>query len=150
MVNVKTAAGVDKSYRDRAGQFLPGVRRGPAHGVPAKYRIWRETLAATITADDLAAVLRTMLDAAKSGDIVACREILDRCLGRPLQAHLIATDDGDDATRDPVSMIRELRAALGVHDEQPGQPGQPASVTDAVDVVDVDDVDDQADVPVVP
>ena len=155
--------------RDSKGKILAGSTLNPAglSTLAPHHRMWRREWADAISAPVFREVLAAMIKAATSGDMIAAMHIIDRCLGRAVQGHLIVTDDATDATRDPVSMIRELRAALGVHDEQPGQPGQPASVTAggaeivdavevdaggprAVDAVDAVDADADADVLVIP
>ena len=50
---------------------------------------WRATLASSVTEADIADVVRALVKAAKAGESWAVRELLDRTLGRPLEADLI-------------------------------------------------------------
>jgi hypothetical protein len=40
----------------------------------------------TVTAEDIEAVVRTLIEKAKKGDVVAARELLDRTIGKPASA----------------------------------------------------------------
>lgn len=75
-----TAANGD---HDVAGRFLPGNKA--AKGNPHAKRIarLRAKLLATIRPADLAAVVKSMLDKARDGDVAAARLLLEYTLGRP-------------------------------------------------------------------
>jgi hypothetical protein len=49
----------------------------------------RDTLLATVTDQDVQEVTAALLTSAKSGDIPAIRELLDRLIGRPTQTDLL-------------------------------------------------------------
>ncbi len=68
---------------DAAGRFLPGNKA--ATGNPHAKRIarLRSKLLATIRPADLAAVVKSMLDKARDGDVAAARLLLEYSLGRP-------------------------------------------------------------------
>lgn len=68
---------------DAAGRFLPGNKA--ATGNPHAKRIarLRTKLLATIRPADLAAVVKSMLDKARDGDVAAARLLLEYSLGRP-------------------------------------------------------------------
>ena len=68
---------------DAAGRFLPGNKA--ATGNPHAKRIarLRSKLLATIRPADLAAVVESMLDKARDGDVAAARLLLEYTLGRP-------------------------------------------------------------------
>ncbi len=74
--------------RDGHGRFLPGNRAAVGRGNPHADRVhaWRNALAATVTGDDLRAVIAKLVERAKAGERWAVCELLDRCLGKPDQA----------------------------------------------------------------
>lgn len=49
----------------------------------------RRALLRTVTPDDIAAIVRALVARAKDGDTLAAREILNRTLGRPLEADIL-------------------------------------------------------------
>jgi hypothetical protein len=75
--------------RGRAGRFAPGNAGGPGNPHAAQVARWRATLAANVTENDMAEVVRALVKAAKAGGGWAVRELLDRTLGRPVEADLI-------------------------------------------------------------
>ncbi len=84
-----------RAVRDDRGRFRPGNRAAVGRGNPHADRVhaWRAALAATVTEDDLRAVIGKLVEAAKAGKPWAIRELLDRCLGKPTQAiEAVATD----------------------------------------------------------
>lgn len=42
-----------------------------------------------VTEKDMAAILGTLVELAKGGNVPAAKEVLDRCLGRTLEADLL-------------------------------------------------------------
>ena len=81
--------------RDASGRFAPGNPGGPgaiAHERTKRARELRQALYAAVTSEDLAAIARALIDKAKSGDVAAARELLDRIIGRAIPAK---TTDGD-------------------------------------------------------
>jgi hypothetical protein len=84
--------------RDASGRFAPGNPGGPgaiAHERTKRARALRQALHDAVTAEDLAAVARALVDRAKAGDVAAARELLDRIIGRPLPAEPPPDDDGE-------------------------------------------------------
>lgn len=80
-----TAANGD---HDAAGRFLPGNKA--ATGNPHAKRIarLRSKLLATIRPADLAAIVKSMLDRARDGDVAAARLLFEYTLGRPERSHV--------------------------------------------------------------
>ncbi len=78
--------------RDGHGRFLPGNRAAVGRGNPHADRVhaWRSALAATVTEDDLRAVIAELVERAKAGERWAVCELLDRCLGKPVQPTVTA------------------------------------------------------------
>jgi hypothetical protein len=52
-----------------------------------------------VTEDDLRAIIKTLIREAKGGDMMAIREVLDRCIGKPLPV------DRDAALQDEKKII---------------------------------------------
>lgn len=82
--------------RDVAGRFTLGNPGGPgaaAHRRTVRARELQAALVEAVTSQDIADVIRALVAQAKSGDVSAARELLDRCLGRPAQ--LVAVEPAD-------------------------------------------------------
>jgi len=71
--------------RDAMGQFAPGNKFGKGNPMLKKVAAWRRALRSAVTGKDIKEVVAALLAEAKSGDVPAARELLDRCLGRPAQ-----------------------------------------------------------------
>ncbi len=68
--------------RDAAGRFVRGNAGGPGNPHGGTVARLRSVLLDEVTDDDLRAVVRALVEAAKAGNIPAAREVLDRTLGR--------------------------------------------------------------------
>jgi hypothetical protein len=66
----------------RTGRFLPGNRAGRGNPQARRVAALRATLLREVTAGDLRAAVRALIDKATGGDVAAIRELLDRCIGR--------------------------------------------------------------------
>lgn len=90
--------------RGADGKFLPGNRlgRGNPHG--RRVNELRNAMLAAVSHDDVEAIIGKLIEAAKAGDTVAAREVLDRIIGKPAQsdvlARLEALEDALDARND--------------------------------------------------
>ncbi len=71
--------------RDGHGRFAQGNPGGPGNPHAAAVGRWRTALAHTVTEDDLRAVIAKLVERAKAGERWAVCELLDRCLGKPVQ-----------------------------------------------------------------
>ena len=49
----------------------------------------RRALLEAVTPEDMKAIIVRLVQEAKDGNIAAAREIIDRCLGRPIEADLL-------------------------------------------------------------
>jgi len=67
--------------RDRRGRFGRGNRYGRGNPLAAKVQKLRVALVRAVTPDDLQAVARALLTAAKAGDTGAAKLLFDRTLG---------------------------------------------------------------------
>jgi hypothetical protein len=71
------------------GRFGAGNRfatGNPRHRQTAELRA---ALFAAVSSKDIEAVVATLVEKARSGDVVAIRELLDRVLGKPSQTDLL-------------------------------------------------------------
>ncbi len=79
--------------RDGRGRFAQGNAGGPGNPHAGKVAQWRTVLVDTVSREDIEAVIRALVEAAKAGERWAVCELLDRCLGKPTQAvEAVATD----------------------------------------------------------
>ncbi len=69
------------------GRFLPGNQAAVGRGNPHADRVhaWRSAMVATVTEDDLRAVIAKLVERALAGEPWAIKEVLDRCLGKSVQ-----------------------------------------------------------------
>lgn len=76
--------------RDGRGRFSKGNAGGP--GNPFAHRVgqWRAMIVTNVSEKDMADIIRALVAAAKAGESWAIREILDRTIGKPVEADLIA------------------------------------------------------------
>lgn len=90
--------------RDGQGRFLPGNPGGPGNPLAGRVHQYRTALAEAVTEDDIRAVIGKLVAAARAGERWAIRELLDRCLGKPMQtAALLALDGRAEDHEDSVS-----------------------------------------------
>jgi len=75
--------------RDNAGRFAPGNSGGPGNPYAKRVAALRGAMLDAVTEDDMRAVLGKLVELAKAGNVPAAREVLDRCLGRTLEADVI-------------------------------------------------------------
>ena len=78
--------------RLRAGwarRFACGNIGGPGNPHAKQVGALRAALLAAVSTDDLTAIVGKLVELAKGGDVRAIREVLDRTLGRPVEADLL-------------------------------------------------------------
>ncbi len=79
-----------RSDRDpQTGRFLPGNPGGPGNPHAARVAALRGALLEAVTPADLAAIARSLVQAARSGDVAAAKLVFERVLGRPLEADIL-------------------------------------------------------------
>jgi len=71
--------------RDQSGHFTLGNRGGPGNPYARRVAQLRSTLLATVTDDDIKAIVAKLIEQAKTGELAAAKLLLDRCLGRELE-----------------------------------------------------------------
>jgi hypothetical protein len=75
--------------RSPGGRFAKGNAGGPGNPFAAKVARLRKTMLASVTPADMREVVAALLAKAKSGDVAAVRELLERTLGKPQEADLM-------------------------------------------------------------
>lgn len=68
--------------RGPGGRFTAGNRHGRGNPHARQHALLREALLAAVTADDVKAIVRSLVEQAKVGNVPAARELLDRVVGR--------------------------------------------------------------------
>ncbi len=69
--------------RDPAtGRFCPGWQGGPGNPHAQQVARLRSALLGAVTPEDLKKIVDKLVKMAKTGNVVAATEVLDRCLGR--------------------------------------------------------------------
>lgn len=75
--------------RDGLGRFATGNPGGPGNPHAKRVGELRSALMAAVRPGDVTAIVGKLVELAKAGDVRAIREVLDRTLGRPVEADLI-------------------------------------------------------------
>jgi hypothetical protein len=86
--------------RDEGGRFAEGNEGGPGNPYVRQVAALRAQLLEAVTPEDLREVVEAIVAAAKGGNLGACKILLDRLLGPPVPADLIAR-------------LEELEAVIG-------------------------------------
>ena len=91
MTSQPTTNGVNGNGGGRGanGRFLVGNPGGPGSPYVKKVAALRSALFAAVSARDLRAIIKKMVEEAKAGDVAAARLLLDRLLGPCLEMDLI-------------------------------------------------------------
>src|SRR5262245_26304736 len=76
--------------RGIGGRFSRGNSGGPGNPYAKRVAELRSALLDTVTPDDMKEVISALLRQAKSGDVAAIKELMQRLLGPPVEADLIA------------------------------------------------------------
>jgi len=92
--------------RDEKGHFLKGNPGGPGNPNAKAVAAWRQTLLDAATPERMRAVMDRLFQAAEAGEAWAVREVLDRCLGRPVQAIVTEDEAGERQAFTPIEVIR--------------------------------------------
>lgn len=73
----------------RRGGSPRATPAGPATRWAKQVAALRAAMLAAVTPEDMRVLVEKLVQQAKDGNIAAAKEILDRCLGRPLEADLL-------------------------------------------------------------
>jgi hypothetical protein len=76
--------------RTATGKFAPGNKAGRGNPLNQRVQQLRAALLRSVTPEDIAQAALMLVKQAKSGDRFAFAELLDRTLGRPVQADVLA------------------------------------------------------------
>ena len=68
------------------GRFAKGNPGGPGNPFARKVAAFRQEFMAAVTGDDIAVIVRALIDKAKAGDVAAARLVLQYTLGKPAAA----------------------------------------------------------------
>ena len=93
--------------RDRSGRFAPGNRGGPGNPLAGKIAKLRAALIEAVSDDDIRDIARALIASAKGGDTRATKELLDRTIGRPVEADFV---ERLEALESAVEAAEERRA----------------------------------------
>lgn len=74
--------------RGADGRFVRGNHGGPGCPYISRIAQWRAVMAKTITPDDIAAVVRTLVVAGRAGRPWAVKVILDHCVGSLVEVEI--------------------------------------------------------------
>lgn len=85
--------GTSDNGRDASGRFAPGNKLGRGSPLARKAASLRAALLRAVTPADIHDIARKLIDEALGGDVPAAREVLDRCLGRPIEWDVLARLD---------------------------------------------------------
>lgn len=90
MLDMSDGLRTAQTGRDARGRFTRGNPGGPGRPPAASAHEHRRALLAAVTPEDIAAVIRRVLSACVAdGDMVACRLLLDRVLGRVVDSEVL-------------------------------------------------------------
>lgn len=90
--------------------FQKGNPGGPGNPFTRQVAIYRRALLEAISEKDIQAIMRVLIRKAKAGDIIAAKEVLDRAVGKPMQAVDVSTSGFGLTARDVSGMaIREMQ-----------------------------------------
>ena len=87
------------------GRFAAGNPGGPGNPQAKRVAALRKALLKSVKPADVEAIVAKLVEAAKNGDTVAAREILDRTIGKPVQTDLLQR----------VEQLEQLLAQRGNH-----------------------------------
>ena len=75
--------------RDQGGRFVAGNPGGPGNPYGVHVARLRAAMLAAVSEQDMTAIIARLVQLAKDGDVRAIKELLDRTLGRPVEADLL-------------------------------------------------------------
>jgi len=75
--------------RDSRGRFLPGNKAGRGNPVNRKAQQLRVALLRAVSAGDLRAIIKALVEKAKHGDVTSAKVVLERILGPPVAADVL-------------------------------------------------------------
>ncbi len=99
--------------RGAGGRFTKGNPGGPGNPHARHVAAIRSVLMSAVSDDDLRAIVSTLVEKAKAGDVMAAREVLDRLLGKAKVAVAVEPEP----QRTPEEIMAAIRALEQSHPE---------------------------------
>ncbi len=99
--------------RNASGRFVKGWKGGPGNPHARHVAEIRSVLMSAVSDDDLRAIVSTLVEKAKAGDVMAAREVLDRLLGKAK----ISIESEPPDRRTPDEVMADIRALEEAHPE---------------------------------
>ena len=93
------------AVRGADGRFVKGHPGGPGNPFNKATRLWTDTFAKCVTADDIREVAAKLVAEAKGGNMVAIKYLLDRCLGK--SEGLLLAVESEGPARIVFEVVRE-------------------------------------------
>ncbi len=75
--------------RDLRGRFLPGNAGGPGSPQAGAVARLRSAMLSGVTEDAMRAIIEKLVGLALEGNVAACREVLDRTVGKPIEPDIL-------------------------------------------------------------
>ena len=75
--------------RNEQGRFIKGNRAGKGRPIGSRVDALRRALIEAVTADDIRAIIMTVIVQARNGDLNAAKLVFNQVLGNPAQMDLI-------------------------------------------------------------
>ena len=94
--------------RDASGRFAKGWKGGPGNPHARHVAEIRSVLMSAVSDDDLRAIVSTLVEKAKAGDVMAAREVLDRMLGKAK----VSIESKPPAMRTPDEVMADIQALV--------------------------------------
>ncbi len=79
--------------RDERGRFAKGNPGGKGNPHARAVGKLRTALLEAVSEEELKTIVKKLVELARQGNVQAAKEVLDRCLGKPVEADLIARLD---------------------------------------------------------
>lgn len=74
---------------EKTGRWLPGTKGGPGNPMAKQVAELRKAMLSAVTPELMVACIRALLAKAIKGDVSAIKEVMDRTLGKPIEADLL-------------------------------------------------------------
>ena len=80
---------IQTNGRGTNGRFAPGNPGGPGNPHAGSVSKLRAAILRAVDEGDIEAIIKKLVQQARSGDLPAVKELLDRCVGKPSTGDLI-------------------------------------------------------------
>lgn len=79
----------ESNGRDQSGRFAPGNKLGRGNPLARRAQKLRSAMFEAVSDRDVRQILAALVNAAKNGDTIAAREVLDRTIGKAAQTDVL-------------------------------------------------------------